>query len=311
MHKTPINLEAYIREIRSKLKFAGIEEAGIEARILLEDLVLVNCNQGSGRDPISLHSALISNSSLIITEECKKLVDDALVRRCAGEPLGRILGYRDFWKNRFYISPETLEPRPETEILVEEVLKKFPPANQSSRLKILDLGTGTGCIVLSLLDEYRIEKGAHGIGVDISAGACDTARKNAENLGFEVGVEKEINFIVSSWCSEIPIDSKFDIIVSNPPYIPEGEIEYLDKNVRDYDPVMALNGGPDGLNPYRDLLKVLKNFLTPQGWVFFECGLGQAKNIKDIAKKSGALKVEIIKDLCGIERVLNISYGDK
>lgn len=255
------------RDIIQNLESAGIETAVYEAKIILEDVAPEN-------------------------------IPDVVARRMRGEPLWRILGYRDFWKHRFYLSPETLEPRPDTETLIEaalEIFKNNPPK------KILDLGTGTGCILLSLLHEFP---DAIGVGVDIQAGACHTAKQNAETIGLSNRAE----FIVSNWTESL--DGKFDLIVSNPPYIPRDEIRNLQKEVRNHDPILALDGGYDGLDPYKILLSNLKNHLEPEGVVLFEVGQGQVSDISRIAVTYGATLSRVYTDLGGVDRVVKISYGD-
>lgn len=299
------DLAAYYAHIRKHLKACGVECAELEARILIEDLWL---NAGENTDktdgPLkTLNAAIHGGEPGCIPDLAQEKIEQAIARRAQGEPLARILGYREFWKHRFLISPATLEPRPDTEILIESVLKKFP-VESAEGLRILDLGTGSGCILLSLLGEYPH---ALGCGVDVSLDALATARTNAERLGCAARVE----FVHSNWCEQLNPDSKFDVIVSNPPYIPEGEIAALERNVRDFDPILALSGGADGLDPYRELLGNLGQFLAPNGWIFFECGIGQVEKIAVMAKDTGAKNIEITKDLSGIERVVGISYGDK
>lgn len=310
------DLAAYYTHIRALLKEHGVECAELEARILIEDLWL-NAEGNTGQKPLgplktlneAIYGAIYGAQSGFIPDSVpiREKIDQAVARRAQGEPLARILGYREFWKDRFLISPATLEPRPDTEILIESVLKKFPHAQNieaAEGLKLLDLGTGSGCILLSLLREYPH---SFGYGIDLSVEALECARANAERLGCSARVE----FICSNWCEKLNGDSRFDVIVSNPPYIPCAEIGDLARNVRDFDPIPALDGGADGLDPYRELIGSLKHFLSPNGWIFFECGIGQAEKIAMMAKKSGAVDVEITKDLSGIERVVEISYGDK
>lgn len=275
------------RTIKARLAKAGFEVPELEVRILFEDLARLS--------PIQTRF-----SSVPLTSETVKKIEDATARLEKGEPIGRILGYRDFWKHRFYLSPETLEPRPDTETLVEAVLKgSFPSPGM-----ILDLGTGTGCILLSLLHEFP---DARGVGVDISEGACRMAQENADRLEMTNRVE----FFCGSWMDPLPKDCKYDLIVSNPPYIPSGDIPNLPPEVRNYDPIQALDGGKDGLDPYTNLLPILKNRLAARGHIFFECGIGQADEIVRLGKDSGATLIRVTRDLCGVPRVVEISYGDK
>lgn len=238
----------------------------------------------------------VFETQIIIEDVLPENIDSVVARRIAGEPLWRILGYRDFWKNRFYMSQDTLEPRPDTETLIESVLK-FGNAPK----RILDLGTGTGCILLSLLDEYP---DATGVGVDLSLGALQTAQKNADRL--ELG--HRVSFIQSNWLDSV--DGVFDLIVSNPPYIPSAVILDLDENVKNFDPILALDGGNDGLAPYKKVLPNLKKHLVRGGRVLFEIGMGQVDDLRRLAESNDANLIRVITDLNGIERVVEIAYGD-
>lgn len=274
------------RDIQSKLSAAGIETAALEARMIMEDIAGVGALDFLTKE-ISLSDDIVSKIHSIVD------------RRITGESLGRILGYRDFWKSRFYLSPDTLEPRPDTETLIETVLKGDSPPPR----RILDLGTGTGCILLSLLQEFP---DATGVGVDVSGGACATARANAERLGLSNRVE----FLMGSWTNPLPPDSKFDLIVSNPPYIPTEEIRNLQKEVQNHDPILALDGGDDGLYPYKYLCSNLKKYLETDGFVLFEFGAGQSNDISRIVADAGATLIRLVRDLGGHERVIKFRYGD-
>lgn len=254
------------QDIISRLQSAGIDTAAYDAKIILEDVVA--------------------------PEQIAQIV----ARRVAGEPLWRILGYRDFWKHRFYLSPETLEPRPDTETLIETVLQSAPQAK-----RILDVGTGTGCILLSLLHEYP---DATGVGVDIQEGALQAARANAGRLN----LANRATFLKSNWCDSA--QGQFDVIVSNPPYIPTCDIANLESNVRNFDPILALDGGNDGLTPYKKLLPQCKKHLVRGGRLFFEIGIGQVDDITRLVEENSATLIRVVRDLNGVERVLEIGYGD-
>ncbi len=268
--------------LKNQLKSAGIELPELEARILLREFANVTDTD-----------ILIGN----IPEFDQAKLNEAIARRIAGEPMGRVLGYREFWGRKFYLSPATLEPRPDTETLIEAVLKE-----DKKPKTILDLGTGTGCILLTLLHEIP---GATGIGVDLSLEACETANKNAKAQG----VDERVSFIQSDWLENV--EGKFDLIVSNPPYITSEDVENLESNVKDFDPRLALDGGKDGLDPYRNLLGTLKNVLAEGGVIFFELGKGQVPDIEEIAAAHGATLHAVYSDLGGVERVVKISFGDK
>lgn len=192
----------------------------------------------------------------------------ALQRRAAGEPLGRILGVREFWGLPFRLSPDTLEPRPDSETLIRALLEHragLPPAP-----RLLDFGTGTGCLLLAALSELR---DATGIGVDKSVQACQTAALNAAALG----LQNRAHFLVSDWGAAL--SGQFDVILSNPPYIADAVIPTLDTSVRDFDPLLALSGGADGLNAYRALIPHALRLLKPGGLLLLEIGYDQADSV--------------------------------
>lgn len=272
--------------IKTKLASAGIDTADLEARVLLEDIAGIPKPEFFFRRDEAL------------SETVAQRIQAILDRRVQGESLGRILGYRDFWKSRFYLSADTLEPRPDTEILIEEVLRDHP-----SPQSILDLGTGTGCILLSLLQEFPH---ARGTAVDKAQGACVTATENAKRLG----LENRVTVLNGSWFDPLPADSQFDVIVSNPPYIPSAEIRNLQAEVKNHDPILALDGGDDGLNPYKFLCSNLKKYLEPHGIVVLEFGARQENDIARIVKDSGATLIRIANDLSGHPRVIKFTYGD-
>lgn len=272
-------------QIKNILSNARISTADLEARILLEDVAGIP------------RSEFLFRKDKTLTSDVANKIESILQRRLAGESLGRILGYRDFWKSRFYLSPDTLEPRPDTETLIETALDGKPPKT------ILDLGTGTGCILLSLLQEFP---DATGIGIDLAEGACEVARQNAVHLG----LSERVQFLNGSWFDPLSPDSKFDLIVSNPPYIPSHEIRDLQKEVKNHDPILALDGGNDGLDPYKFLLPNLKKYLEPDGVVLLEFGAGQVLDLTRIVEESGATLIRTVTDLGGHPRVIKIAYGD-
>lgn len=273
------------RAIKTRLSDAGIETADLEARILLEDIA------GIGK------ADFMFRRDETLPADVTQKITGIIERRINGEPLGRILGYRDFWKSRFYLSPDTLEPRPDTEILIETALEGNPPK------RILDLGTGTGCILLSLLQEFPE---ATGVGIDLAKGACEAASANAHRLG----LDHRSTFLNGSWLEPLPQESRFDLIVSNPPYIPSSEIRNLQVEVKNHDPILALDGGIDGLDPYKFLLPNLKKYLEPDGIVLLEFGIGQVPDLTRIVEDSGATLIRVVPDLGGHPRVLKIAYGD-
>ena len=209
-------------------------------------------------------------------------------RRKMGEPLSKILGHRGFWRGDFIVDKNVLDPRADSEALIQAVLEKFPDKNQP--LRILDLGTGSGCLLISLLMEY---KNAKGVGVDISQKAIKIANKNA------LKNKVKADFICADM-ENLPQNlGVFDIVISNPPYIPRKEIETLDKNVKDYDPLLALDGGEDGLKFYRIITQK-----APASVVFLEIGKGQEKEVQKIFEEKKWRLWDTKKDFGGIIRVL-------
>lgn len=214
-----------------------------------------------------------------------------LGRMAAGEPLSRILGRREFWGLEFALSADTFDPRPETETVVEAVLRQVP--DRGLPLRFLDLGTGTGCILLALLTEFPA---AIGFGVDISAGAATTARRNAAALG----LAERAHFLVGDWATAA--SAKFDVIVSNPPYIAGAALTDLPREVALYDPCLALDGGADGLSAYRSLLVDLPWLLGPGAVIACEVGLGQAPAVAAMVQASGLAIKGCERDLAGVAR---------
>ncbi len=215
----------------------------------------------------------------------------SLDRMARGEPLSRILGRREFWGLQFELSADTLDPRPETETIVEAVLRRF--ADRHAPLRFLDLGTGTGCILLALLSEFS---NATGFGVDLSAGAATTARRNAGSLGFA----DRAHFLVGDWGAAM--SGEFDAIVANPPYIPLFSLAELPREVALHDPTLALDGGKDGLEAYRSLTMDLKRLLGPQAVFVGEIGSGQAPAVAAVLRASGLIIEGSAPDLAGITR---------
>ena len=209
-------------------------------------------------------------------------------RRASHEPVAKIIGRKLFWNSSFYVNSNVLDPRPETEVLVQSVLSNIGEAKN-----ILDLGTGTGCVAISLslmLPEVTL------VASDVSKKALDIARWNAKENGANV------EFILSNWFENIT--QTYDIIVANPPYISSSDFFNLPKDVRVYDPMISLIGGDDGLDCYRKIAKSLKSHLSNKGLAFFEIGFGQKEDILNIFCQSGLSLVKIWKDLNNLERVI-------
>ena len=214
-----------------------------------------------------------SRDEKILLEERGCFLEEDFKRLRNGEPVYRILGYRYFWKDKFFLSSDTLEPRSDTETLIEAALSLFP--DKSTPLTLLDLGTGSGCILLSLLREFS---NATGVGVDISEKALQTAQKNASALNLDT----RSAWRQSNWGDSV--EGEFDLIISNPPYIPSQVIETLDDNVKHFDPKQALDGGESGLDPYIYLAKTLPRLMHKNTLIMFEIGYDQKEAVIELMK---------------------------
>jgi release factor glutamine methyltransferase len=243
-------------------------------------------------------TALITQGPRAITADEATRIDALAERRLAGEPVARILGQKEFWGLPFKLSVDTLVPRPDTETVVELALDAITAANDVQRsLRIADLGTGSGAILLALLSELP---DAFGVGTDISLGALRTARHNAMSLG----LADRAAFVACSYASALT--GPLDLIVSNPPYIPSGDIAGLTIEVRAHDPSRALDGGHDGLNAYRALIPQAAALLRPGGALVVEIGQGQSADVEGLMTKAGlsADFSSIRADLAGIPRAV-------
>ncbi len=283
----PRELDAFYKVLSLKLMEHGVKDYQLEARIMLEQ-----------RSSLSL-SDLIAHPEKHISHDSVALILSDLKQRMGGVPIYRIYGEREFWGMTFEINDETLEPRPDTEVLVDVCLSKL---DKNKPLRILDLGTGSGCILLSLLKELPY---ASGFGVDLSEGAVQCASRNAKRLG----LSRRSRFICGSWVDSLMAD--FDVIVSNPPYIATQVLTNLDKSVLDHDPILALDGGSDGLKSYQEIFSAMKRLVSYNGNAFFEIGFDQGESVVRLAAKYGFSESRVHADLAGRARVVEISCGDK
>ncbi|MGH6969449.1 MAG: peptide chain release factor N(5)-glutamine methyltransferase [Stellaceae bacterium] len=224
---------------------------------------------------------------------------DYVRRRVAHEPYSRIRGAREFWSLDFALSPDTLDPRPDSETLIEAALAALP--ERTAPLRAVDLGTGTGALLLALLSEFP---NATGLGVDVLPGAVATAARNAAALG----LADRTQFVAGDW-AEANLGAA-DVILANPPYIPSGEIAALPPEVVRFDPRRALDGGDDGLMAYRALVPVVRRTLKPGGWAFFELGAGQAEAVARIMAAGDLHAAGRRRDLAGRERCLAIRQAE-
>jgi release factor glutamine methyltransferase len=282
------SLKATLARARIALTEAGVATPDLDARILV--------GRAIGLD----RTGMIMMADRILDEGERVAVAALISRRARGEPVGRILGVREFWDLAFELGPDTLEPRPDTETLVEAALATIDARfSRDAPIRLLDLGSGTGCLLVTLLHELPE---AFGIAIDISPGAVEVARRNAELHG----VSARCVFAVGSWTEalETPAVARADLIVANPPYIPTAECARLAPEVRDHDPVRALDGGSDGLDAYRQILPNAARLLAPDGVVIVELGLGQATSVARIAEQGGLVVEALRADMAGIERAL-------
>jgi release factor glutamine methyltransferase len=263
------------------LRDARIERPEAEARILVE------AASGRGRGQI------FAFPEHGLTDEQRDVLDAMVARRRAREPVSRILGRREFWSLDFAVGPATLDPRPDSETLVSAVLARAPDRNAT--LEILDLGTGTGCLLLALLSELPRAKG---LGIDAAADAVTVAERNASALGLGARAA----FKSGDWARGI--SAQFDVVISNPPYIESTAIDGLAPEVSRYDPRAALDGGVDGLSAYRALIPQAAERLKPGGLLALEIGAGQAAAVRALAGDAGLTDLGSAQDLAGIERCL-------
>lgn len=271
-----------VREARrllvQRLLRAGSATPGLDARLLVEGSLATE-----NPDP-----------DMLLPVEALARLDGFASRRLAGEPVWRILGEREFWGLPFRLSPATLEPRPDSETIVEATLKQLADRRHEP-LSLLDLGTGTGCLLIALLSELPR---ATGLGVDLSEEAALTAAGNAALNG----MAERATFRQGDWTEGLA--GRFDVILSNPPYIPSAEIATLSVEVREHDPLLALDGGSDGLKPYRIFARTLPALLAPGGIIVFEIGAGQGTDVVALMREGGLEFLGSRSDLGGHERAL-------
>lgn len=275
-----------LRHAEQKLADANIDTHALDARLLVEHVLRLD------------RVVLLSQPERELNAEEIQKIESVITRRAAHEPVARIIGEREFWSLPFGLNEATLEPRPDSETLVEVALKHL---RRKTAPYILDLGTGTGCLLLSILHELPT---ATGVGIDVAPRAIEQAQRNTERLG----LSSQVNFKLGNWLDGIT--ETFDAIVSNPPYIPSGDISALMPEVRDHDPMRALDGGDDGLAAYRHLIPQLQQFLKPEGFVIFEVGINQAEAVAGLCHTSGLIDVSVHKDLGGIDRCVTARRQD-
>lgn len=270
-------------EFKVALEGAGLDAPDLEARLLIQGLLEIR------------HEELLLNKDKILAPTEEAALRKGLARRMRHEPVSRIVGVRGFWKSDFKITPQTLDPRADSETLIEAALHWVPEA-KNEKVRVLDLGTGSGCLLLSLLQEWPQ---AVGIGIDINEGAIRAAVANERLLG----LQKRVAFQAIDWADYKP-KGRCDVLISNPPYIAESERDDLAPEVLDYDPHNALFAGADGLDAYRTLARLAPQWLRPGGLAFYEIGYKQAKAVKELLEAHGQTVLETRQDLAGHDRVI-------
>jgi len=271
--------------LAEKFRQAGIDSAEADARLLIAYALGID------------RAALIANGERPLTAEEMKAIDALGERRLKREPVARIFGHKEFWSLSLHLGEAVLVPRPETETLIEAALDHVLHGGlRLASLRILDIGTGSGALLLALLSELP---NARGTGTDISAAALGIARGNAERHA----LASRCRFVACDIAASLP--GPFDLIVCNPPYVASGDIATLEPEVRDYDPVLALDGGNDGLNGYRAIAPEARRLLAPGGRLIVELGAGQEPAVRALFTKAGLTVGAARNDLAGVPRALS------
>ena len=271
--------ERILASAAARLRAAGVDSPRREARLLLAHVMNVR------------QEDIVAGRLPPLTQEQALGFEAAVNRREKREPLAYIVGRREFWSLDFALHPGVLVPRPESELLIEQALKHFP--DRDAPLRVLDLGTGSGCLLLSFLSE---RPNAQGLGTDLSQDALTIAEQNAAALE----LSGRARFEQGNWLENV--FGTFDVILVNPPYIPRAALDGLNPEVRAYEPRAALDGGPDGLGAYREIANGLKERMKGGGYAFFEVGQGQAPAVETLLLRQGLTVEGTVCDLAGIPR---------
>ena len=262
------------------LKLNDIRSYNLDSEILLSSTLKLDRSQ------------LLLNLDKRIENQEKKIFFNFIERRSKNEPIAYITGYKEFWKSKFKVNKNVLIPRPDTETIIEQVLNEL--AINSSK-KILDIGTGSGCIIISILSE---RKKCFGIGIDISKNAVKLAKYNAKIQHIENRI-KFLNSDIDNFCGD-----KYDLIISNPPYIKHHEINCLEKDIKNHEPKVALDGGIDGYNKIRLIIEKSSTLIKKRGKLFLELGINQTRETLKILNLNGFSKTKVIKDLASKNRCI-------
>ncbi|MDF3073981.1 MAG: Methylase of polypeptide chain release factor [Alphaproteobacteria bacterium] len=274
------SLRQALSAIALRLQDAGIERARAEARLLAAQALGISVE------------AVVGDDGRVLSETEQRALDDLARRRARREPMSQILGYREFYGRRFAVTADVLTPRPDSETLIEAVLSHV---DRAAPLRLLELGVGSGCLLLTLLAELPQTTG---VGVDLSQVALAVARANAATLG----VAGRCALIEGDWTSSVA--ERFDVVISNPPYIPSKALAQLDPEVSWYEPRLALDGGEDGLTFYRRVAADCERLLIPGGLLAVEIGQGQCDDVTQLLRQGGLEVLESRRDLAGIERCI-------
>jgi len=270
--------------VSRKLRAAGIESYHLDSRILVAHTMGI------------LPEKLVYKGDLMVSDEEASVLAGFVLRRLEREPVAKIIGYREFWSLSFDVTCHTLDPRPATETLVQASLDHLKCLRSIAPL-VLDLGTGSGCVLISILKECE---GALGVGVDLSVDALQIAAGNAKKHG----VANRCSFVAGNWGEAIGV--KFDMVVSNPPYIAHKEMRLLEAEVANYDPHLALFGGMDGLDSYRSIASDLRRLLRGDGVLVLEIGAYQRESVTRILESEEFKVLNVIPDIEGLDRCLTL-----
>ena len=290
MIKKKLDVFSLIKSEIEVLKKSGSETASLDCRLLLSYV-------------LEKKSTLYTHENVYITEDQIKKFKVLISERSLGKPVSRIINKRNFWKRDFKLNEEVLDPRQDTEVLITAVLKYY--SNIFDKLDILDLGSGSGCIGLSLLEELKYSNVSF---LDVSKKSLEIVKINATEYNLERrSAYFQLNWNSKNWDSDLlkfRNKSKFDIIVTNPPYIPTDEIKSLQREVKDFDPFVALDGGLDGLMAYKTIFPKFNRILKNGSKIFVEIGMGQEDMVIKIGYENNLLLLGYEKDLSGIVRVI-------
>ncbi len=287
--KSGVSVSEALHHVTQSFRTGGVEEAEADARVLIGHALHLD------------RARLIAQLDRILEAREVTVISALAARRLRREPVSRIVGQKEFWSIPISVTPDVLVPRPETETVVEAALDFIMRSGlRLEKVRVLDIGTGSGALLLALLKELP---NAAGTGTDISSAALDVARGNAARCM----LDSRCNFVVCNIATGV--EGPFDLIVSNPPYIVHDEIAALAPEVRDYDPQVALDGGGDGLDAYRSIAADAKRMLAPGGRLFVELGAGQDEQVRALFTKAGLSPGIPRKDLAGISRVLGAGFA--